>query len=94
MQVAPWADEPDSAALPGILQRLRGEWPCVPFGRTAAPWNGRHWALGVEPVNGVFDLGRVATPPSGHASARHAGVSLHPDWPCTLHYRLQAWPDL
>ena len=127
MQVAPWADEPGSAALPGILQRLRGEWPCVPFGplelryvdrhwtlqldwdrtllpdlmlwvshrgRTAAPWNGRHWALGVEPVNGVFDLGRVTTPPSGHASARHAGVSLHPDWPCTLHYRLQARPDL
>ena len=32
MHVAPWAEEPGSEALPGILQRLRGEWPCVPFG--------------------------------------------------------------
>ncbi|MES2843949.1 MAG: hypothetical protein V4747_02855 [Pseudomonadota bacterium] len=32
LHVAPWADEGGSDALPGILQRLRGEWPCVPFG--------------------------------------------------------------
>ncbi len=32
--IAPWADEEDEEhrRLPGILQRLRGEWPCVPFG--------------------------------------------------------------
>jgi len=30
--IAPWADEPGSEALPGILRKLRGEWPCVPFG--------------------------------------------------------------
>lgn len=32
LHVAPWADEPEAAMLPGILRRLRGEWPCVPFG--------------------------------------------------------------
>lgn len=32
MHVAPWADEPGTEELPGVLQRLRGEWPCVPFG--------------------------------------------------------------
>jgi hypothetical protein len=32
MHVAPWAEDPIAATLPGILQRLRGEWPCVPFG--------------------------------------------------------------
>ncbi len=32
MHVAPWAGEPGTDDLPGILQRLRGEWPCVPFG--------------------------------------------------------------
>ena len=31
-QIAPWAQEQSSDPLPGILQRLRGEWPCVPFG--------------------------------------------------------------
>lgn len=32
--IAPWSDDSSDeyAALPGILQRLRGEWPCVPFG--------------------------------------------------------------
>lgn len=34
-QIAPWAGEPGSEALPGILKRLRGEWPCVPFGSDA-----------------------------------------------------------
>ncbi|MBN9309279.1 hypothetical protein [Devosia sp.] len=41
-QVAPWASEPGGDALPGILRRLRGEWPCVPFGSDAdrAPFGG------------------------------------------------------
>lgn len=37
MHIAPWADEADGAELPGILRRLRGEWPCVPFGYTVPP---------------------------------------------------------
>jgi hypothetical protein len=31
-QIAPWANEPLSAEVPGVLRRLRGEWPCVPYG--------------------------------------------------------------
>jgi hypothetical protein len=32
--VAPWADDPPARlqTLPPLLRRLRGEWPCVPFG--------------------------------------------------------------
>ena len=37
MHVAPWAGTTGAAALPGIMRRLRGEWPCVPFGRTDVP---------------------------------------------------------
>lgn len=32
LHVAPWAGEAGTDELPGILRRLRGEWPCVPFG--------------------------------------------------------------
>ena len=32
MHVAPWANAPGTETLPGILRKLRGEWPCVPFG--------------------------------------------------------------
>ncbi|WP_062611369.1 MULTISPECIES: hypothetical protein [unclassified Rhizobium] len=40
--VAPWHDE-DMSDQPGILRRLRGDWPCVPFGSPPAkslpaPW--------------------------------------------------------
>jgi hypothetical protein len=37
MHIAPWADDPGTSELPGILRRLRGEWPCVPFGYTVPP---------------------------------------------------------
>ncbi|MEH6631800.1 MAG: hypothetical protein V7776_13270 [Halopseudomonas aestusnigri] len=37
---APWSDEtnhPLYTSLPPLLRKLRGEWPCVPFGRTTPP---------------------------------------------------------
>lgn len=61
-------------------------------GRSAAPWNGRHLALGVEPVNGVFDLGRVAAPPAGHPLADRRGLTLTPDEPLIVRHRLSARP--
>jgi hypothetical protein len=33
--IAPWFERDLRADQPGILQRLRGEWPCVPFGIAA-----------------------------------------------------------
>ncbi len=33
--IAPWADETGNGPLPGVLRRLRGDWPCVPFGGDA-----------------------------------------------------------
>lgn len=53
-QVAPWASEPGGEDLPGILKRLRGEWPCVPFGFDAdrAPaggWAGSSAATTIDP---------------------------------------------
>lgn len=61
-------------------------------GRSHAPWNRRHLALGVEPVHGVFDLGRIAEPPPAHPLADRAGIALDPDVPLVLRYRLSAAP--
>jgi len=54
--VAPWGDAPvpnGDPELPGVLRRLRGEWPCAPFG---APGNTARrldlppdWQAGHEP---------------------------------------------
>lgn len=61
-------------------------------GRAYAPWNGRHLALGIEPVHGVFDLGRVAAPPADHPLADRTGIALDPAAPLVLRYRLSAAP--
>ncbi len=51
MHVAPWLDEEGIGDHPPLLQYLRGEWPCVPFGAAAAEehphgyGSNRHWNL-------------------------------------------------
>lgn len=60
-------------------------------GRTGFPWMGRHLALGAEPVNGLFDLGRVATAPAGHPLADRLGLALDPGQPWQTRYRIGAW---
>jgi len=62
-------------------------------GRLYPPWNGRHYALGIEPLNGAFDLGRVAQPPTGHPLAGRAGLQLVPGEPCVIRSRLSARPE-
>jgi len=68
LAVAPWSDDPpeELARVEPLLQRLRGEWPCVPFGvpqtRTDLPSDWQPPA--------------VATP--WHTQAH--GFSSHHDW--------------
>jgi hypothetical protein len=59
-------------------------------GRAAFPWNSRNYALGVEPVNGAFDLGRVAAPPTDHPLAARRGLALKKDQSIRIDYRLEA----
>ena len=59
-------------------------------GRVYPPWNGRHVALGLEPVNGPFDLGRIAAPPAGHPFADRRGLVLEPGRTRTIRHRLEA----
>jgi hypothetical protein len=62
MHVAPWADEPVAATLPGILQRLRGDWPCLPFGYAITdPTAPPEWAK----LNGAPEPGEEV---HGHSS--------------------------
>lgn len=62
-------------------------------GRTHFPWLGRHLALGAEPVNSLFDLGRVAVAPPDHPLADRLGLALSPDQPWHTRYRIAAWPQ-
>lgn len=59
-------------------------------GRQSHPWCGQHVALGVEPVNGVFDLGRVARPPAAHALADRTGITLEAGQCWSTNYRIAA----
>lgn len=62
--VAPWSEE-EAADQPGILRRLRGEWPCVPFG-----------AAGDRAATGGWPASRAALEPDPHP---HGYGSNH-DW--------------
>lgn len=61
-------------------------------GRLAPPWSGRHFALGLEPLNSAWDLGRIGRPPAEHPLAARSGLALHPDAPCVIRSRLSAQP--
>lgn len=74
----------DRALLPDLMLWVSHR------GRSHAPWNGRHLALGVEPLNGVFDLGRVGSPPAAHPLAKRQGIRLDPDAPRVLRHALRA----
>lgn len=76
----------DRASLPDLMLWVSHR------GRRHAPWNGRHLALGVEPVNGLFDLGRVSAAPAAHPLAQRHGLSLMPGEPLRIAYRLAARP--
>jgi hypothetical protein len=59
-------------------------------GRAHAPWSGRHYALGIEPMSGFFDLGRVVTPSAEHPLAHERGVTLRPEKPLVVRYQIAA----
>lgn len=61
LHVAPWFDDPDRAAQPPILQELRGEWPCVPFGTDGLRALPKGWSASGETFDG-------AGVPHGHSS--------------------------
>jgi hypothetical protein len=45
LHVAAWGHDAARSSLPGILQRLRGEWPCVPFGADADRQLSEGWSV-------------------------------------------------
>ncbi|MCZ7483143.1 hypothetical protein [Rhizobium rhizogenes] len=64
LHVAPWGNEAEREKLPEILQELRGEWPCVPFGSDA----GRKLPPGWSATGESFDGAGV---PHGYSSNVH-----------------------
>lgn len=74
----------DTATLPDALIWISNA------GRSHHPWNGRHYALGIEPMSGFFDLGRVVQPTAEHSLAGEQGLCLLPGQPLTIRYSLAA----
>ena len=52
LHVAPWADDPQAASLPGILRALRGDFACVPFGADRALDLAGAWSALSRPASG------------------------------------------
>ena len=64
--IAPWFAETPVPGLPAILQRLRGEWPCVPFGADAPRRLPPAWRATAQSATVQSFAG--AGVPHGHAS--------------------------
>ncbi|MBB5189490.1 hypothetical protein HNQ50_000200 [Silvimonas terrae] len=77
----------DAAALPDVVLWISNG------GRPDAPWLGRNFALGVEPVNGIFELGGVAQPPPEHPLFAR-GLALQAGQARTIRYRIAVSPHL
>lgn len=82
LQVAPWSDDPDAKTYPPLLRRLRGEWPCVPFGfdldRPAFPG----WATSTTAT--AIDAGHGFSASNDWRVEAHPGhVALAIDYPAT-----------
>lgn len=74
----------DATALPSLMLWISNK------GRQASPWNGKHLALGIEPVCAPFDLGEAitgSTSPLAKAGVRTA-VSIQPDRPWRTSYAI------
>lgn len=85
--IAPWVDDPKNLidTLPPILQNLRGEWPCVPFGvpipRTDLP---SEWLQGLDKAVSIEDdfiHGFSANHEWTDTSTSSRAVSLSIDYP-------------
>lgn len=73
LHVAPWFDAPDRKEQPPILQELRGEWPCVPFGADGPRLLPDGWSEAGESFDG-------AGVPHGHSSnAEWVFTNIGPD---------------
>jgi hypothetical protein len=81
LHVAPWSNDPERETLPDILQELRGEWPCVPFGSDASRKLPPGWSATGESFEG-------AGVPHGHGSNIHWAWGACDDRQITLecHY--------
>lgn len=95
-QVAPWADDPGDE-LPGILKRLRGEWPCVPFGSdadrpAAGGWPGSAAASTVDPFPHGFSSNNAWRFEAGAAGSITLGID-YPEGHPVRRLRRTVTPD-
>lgn len=72
LHVAPWEDE-DLSDQPPILRRLRGEWPCIPFGMQPEQTLPDRWQL--EEGEPAWELDVSGEQPHGFGSNNHWRVS-------------------
>jgi len=76
----------DAAVFPSLMLWISNR------GRAGTPWNGRHLALGVEPVCSAFDFGASisrADNPLSKTGIRTA-ICLVPEHPFSTRYRISA----
>lgn len=68
--VAPWAEEKLAPGTPALLQALRGDFFCAPFGGNGTPWRGEKHPPHGEPANAAWRLEGVERDRAGRTALR------------------------
>lgn len=63
--VAPWAEEKLPDQTPAIIQVLRGDFFCLPFGGNSTPWSGERHPVHGETANRRWQLESLRKGPGG-----------------------------
>lgn len=59
LSIAPWAEEKLPRGMPALLQALRGDFFCAPFGGNGTPWRGERHPPHGETANAVWRLEKL-----------------------------------
>jgi hypothetical protein len=71
--VAPWAEEPVDRSLPPIIQALRGDFFCLPFGGNATPFRGEKHPVHGETANARWRFESLET--NGERTCLHLSLT-------------------
>jgi hypothetical protein len=74
LSVAPWAQEPPDRSNPPIINVLRGDFFCLPFGGTSTPFHGEQHPAHGETANAKWKLESLAQP-AGKDATLHLSLN-------------------
>jgi hypothetical protein len=76
--IAPWSRDEVPRGTPAVLDSLRGDFFCAPFGGNAAPWRGERHPLHGESASGTWTLRSCRSSAGGAVLVAEMAAKIRP----------------